>query len=150
MPADLYRILDLSVNGAPLAPVDELVVQEIVRGTRSLRADGVYYTDFDSAGAEKIGLYPVPTAAGLSIAARIVYRPATITDTTASPIPPEEFHLAPVHYAASVAYGFDEDNTDLHSYHQLAFENFVEGLRQLRFSRQARGPALMQIQGVHF
>lgn len=153
LPADLYRILSLSVDGKPWGSSDLTTQEEIAASWSTLLVPpgaGIYFTTFNSSGTEQVSLYRVPTVSGKSISAQIVYRPVDLVNAGDVPPVPPEFHRALVHYAASINYGMDEDNVELHAYHQQAFINFVEDLRSLRYSRQGRGPVLMGIQGVHW
>lgn len=146
--SDIYRILHVSVDNVPFASGDEQQVQSIIDGDLWLRSIGIYYTSFDSSGNESLFLYPTPDTAGLTINATVVYVPA---DLSAGPVTvlPTPFHRNIVHYAAFNALT-DPDYSDQRDYFQTQYELGLERLRELRLSRQYRGPLQMGISGIHF
>jgi hypothetical protein len=152
LPSTVYRILRLSVNGLPFYPTDEETIQDYTAGDAYYRlpsGSGWYYLTYDSAGAERVSLYPSPTTAGHSIIARAVLRPNLLTADADEPLVPYEYCRYIIEYAKSIAYGSVEDSQDLQAFYRGEFDRGVAELRALRNSKRGRAPVSAKVVGIH-
>lgn len=147
LPDSVYRPLKVKVDGRPYKPADETIVDEIKKGyLRQVKP--VWWLSFDEDGVEAVSVYPAPSA-GLDLTAlSVVYPDPMADDDDATPTAPEDYHRALGDYAASIIYGYSEDNPDLREYHRARFEEAVIRLRQHRRSRRGKGDVYMAIEGV--
>jgi hypothetical protein len=111
---------------------------------------GVFAPLTDSAGAQKMRLYPTPDRAGLSIAAETVGKPPAFTTSalTAATVFPDDADRALIDYARAIYFGSVEDNAALRSYYMDRFDEQALELRRLRIGRLGRGPRRIPIVGV--
>ena len=147
LPADLDRILRLSVNGEPYVPNDEEDAENLTLGDRSLSAYGAYRLTWDSLGAEKVSLYPVPSTAGLAVNLLYVYEPADMSNDTDEPKVPKRFRRAIADYAKAEALSGSEEDLESHAYYKARFEEKVQELSELRVKREGRSARQVRIVG---
>lgn len=145
MPADFYRLRNLSVGGVPYqrAP-DRQTAEEILAGTLALRAPGIYWIHFDDASAEYVQVSPTPTSSGVAITGRIVFVPTALAADDDEPVLPEFAHRGIVDYALAQAYGEDEDNQDLTAFYTARFEARVQEVRAARRGEASESDELTQ------
>lgn len=133
LPSDVYRILTLRVNGEAYKPSNEQEADEVFAGRAYLNVAGLYWNSWGSANERQISIYPT-VAAGTSIQARVIERPPLMDDDADEPVVPPEFRQAIVDKACAIAFGSVEDNPDLRTYYEDAFDRKVGELRRLTFS----------------
>jgi hypothetical protein len=148
LPEEVYRPLKVKVNAFPYKPVDEETVDRLGTAELYLRTWGVWWLSFDAAKVESVSIFPAPIADGIPIVTTAIVYPDEMAADSDSPAAPKDFHRGVRDYAASVAYGLDEDNPDLQAFHEDAFERQVERLRQHRNSRVGRGDVRMRVEGI--
>lgn len=135
LPADLHRILNLSVAGLRFEPSDRLTVDRLRDSTLYLNPmlDGVWWLSWSAANARQVSLYPAP-AGGLEISALVIERPALMSADADEPVVPSEYRQAIADYASGQAFAAQEDNLDARAFYQEAFDRAVADLRRLTFS----------------
>lgn len=144
------RILEVTVNGTEYSLGDAETVRNLNNGDQYLRGSGIYYTDWDEEGNETITVYPAPSSDGLTISALCVMEPDEMEDGADEPWVPARFRWAIVDYAAAKAFGADEDNPEMRAFYEQEFDRKAAELTMLRYSREGRKAAQMQVEGVHF
>lgn len=63
---------------------------------------------------------------------------------------PPQFHTAIVDYARHIAYGYDEDNSELEAFCFDKYQRAVADLSALRLKRAGRSNPQFRVQGYHF
>jgi hypothetical protein len=148
LPSRVHRPLKVWVNGRKYDPTDEDTIREIQSGELGLRANGAWWRSWDANGVESVSIYPTPSG-GLSVVALCVVYPASrMEENDDTPASPEIGHRALRDYAASVVYGYSEDNPELRQFHDEQFEQRVEMVRRLQNSRTGRGDVHMRIENA--
>lgn len=133
LPSDVYRILNLRVDGAAYKPSYQQQADRITNGLDSLLVAGIYWMSWGSANERQFSIYPtVDTGTDLSLL--VIERPALMDSDDDVPVVPEEFRQTIVDRAVGIALGLSEDNPDLRSYHEDLFDRKVGELRRLAFS----------------
>lgn len=148
---DCIRLIRLTVGGVPWTRTSLEAVEDVAAGLGFIEypsGGGVYAPVTDSAGAQKIRLYPVPSQSGLPIQAETVGTPPTLTADDDPTVYPDDADRALLDYAAAIYYGTVEDNAALRSYNMDRFDEKALELRRLRIGRLGRGPRRIPIVGV--
>lgn len=149
LPSTVARPLKLYVNGLPgWEPSDEETALRLASNDLYLRARGIWYISYSSAGAESIVLYPTPDEAGQSISLVAVVYPTEMSTDASSPASPADFNRYLLAYAKGTALGEIEDAAELQAFHMTQFEEGVARLRARRTSRVGHGPIQARIAGV--
>lgn len=149
LPANVSRVLKFRVNGQLWNPTDEEEADDLLAGDLVLvNEPGRWWLSGTASGTDQFSLYPTPTTGGLAMTALCVIFPETITDDEATFTPPEDYHQAPIYYAAARSIGGSEDDLDMRAYYLDQFDGFVGRLRRLRKSRRGNGPVSMRIRGL--
>lgn len=133
LPSDVYRILNLRVNGEAYKPSFQQQADRISSGLDSLLVAGIYWNSWGSANERQVSIYPT-VATGTDLSLLVIERPALMSDDADVPVVPEEFRQSIVDRAAGIALGMSEDNPDLRSYHEDLFDRKIGELRRLTFS----------------
>jgi hypothetical protein len=133
LPDDVYRILKVTINGEVYKPLTEEAADRLTLGLDSLLVAGICWMTWGSANERQVGIYPT-VSDGTAISARVVERPALMTDDADVPVVPEEFTQAIIDKATGIALGSVEDNPDLRSYYEDQFDRKVGELRRLAFT----------------
>lgn len=133
LPSDVYRILNLRVDGEAYKPSFQQQADRLTRGLDTLLVAGIYWQSWGSANERQFSIYPT-VAAGTAISLLVIERPPLMDDDADVPVVPEEFRQAIVDRAAGTALGLSEDNPDLRAYYDDLFERKVGELRRLTFS----------------
>lgn len=144
------RILELTVDGKEYERGSASQARKLAQGELFLRGYGFFWIDFSATGEEQLNLYPTPQASGLAIAGRCVVEPAELVEATDAPKVPGRFRSVIADYAIGKALGMLENNPELRVFYEEQFGRKVAELNALRNSRAGRGPAQVQIEGVHF
>lgn len=149
LPADVYRIIRLGVNGSPFDLASAEDIERLSIGELQLRGDGVYELSFSATNDEQVTIYPTPSTDGYSISALVVERPALMDDDADEPVVPPEYHRAIVDYARGIAIASGEDVPDERAIYMQSFDRAVESLRRLRNSKGRRGVSQVRVVGIH-
>jgi hypothetical protein len=148
LPAEVFEVLTVYVNGLPYDLAGEDDVAEIGFGTYRLRVRGVWWISYAASGVESISLYPTPSEA-LSLTVNAVVYPDPMVADTDTPACPTGWDRALHEYVQAVSIGGSEDDMDRKQLHMDEFDRQVARLRQHRIRRSSgtRG-AVMRIRGV--
>ena len=135
IPSNVYRVLNLDVNGYRYKGSNREEINRVTLGNSWLAwgTEGLWYNSYSDTGTQLVGVYPTP-ATGDTLSALCVLRPDPLTDPDDVPLLPPEFHRTIADFAAAIAFGTVEDNADLRSYHIERVDQKVAELRRLRFS----------------
>lgn len=143
------KVLEVAVAGYPYGNSDLESVRQAKLGRLGLRGDGVWWWNYDSAGAVKVGIYPVRD--GGAIEAFCVVEPDPMSADDDEPIVPTDFRGAIVDYVGAVGLGRGEDNADLRAGYRAEFDRQVQRLTALVNERESgSGPIQMGVAGIHF
>lgn len=133
LPSDVYRILNLRVDGEAYKPSFQQQADRIANGLDTLLVAGIYWMSWGSANERQFSIYPtVDTGTDLSLL--VIERPALMDSDDDVPVVPEEFRQSIVDRAVGIALGLSEDNPDLRSYHEDLFDRKIGELRRLTYS----------------
>lgn len=139
----------VTVGALDYAPADPFSVREMRRRALDAVAPGVWWLDWQS-GAQKLAIEPIPTA-GTTIKMLSVVTPPPLVNPADEPPVPWDFRFALVHHTAKIGLVGPEDDTDMWTFHDAAFERYVDRLTALRNEIETGdGPVAVQISGVHF
>lgn len=135
IPSNVYRVLNLDVNGYRYNPSHREEINRLTNGTSwfGYGVTGAWWISYDDSGTQTVGVYPTPST-GDTLSALCVLRPDPLEDAGDEPLLPPEFHRTIADFAAAIAFGTVEDNADLRSYHIERVDQKIAELRRLRFS----------------
>lgn len=133
LPADVYRVLNLRVDGEAYKPMYEQQADRIARGIDTLLVAGIYWMSWSASNERQVSIYPT-VADDAEITMLVIERPPLMDDDDDTIVVPDEFGQAIVDRAAGLALGMSEDNPDLRSYHEDLFNQKIGELRRLTYS----------------
>lgn len=143
----VYRPLRVWVAGALYTPTSDEEIDGILGDRLRLKASGLWWLSEDEDGVEEFSLYPTPSQSGLSVVARCIVFPLNLREDTDVFQPPEDFHQAPIYYAAARSLGGSEDDLEARAYYMDQYDGLVGRLKRLRKSRTGMGPVRMRLEG---
>lgn len=133
LPADVYRVLNLRVDGEAYKPSFQQQADRLRTGADALLVAGIFWMSWGAANERQFSIYPTVDT-GTDISLSVIERPALMTSNNDIPVVPEEFRQAIADRATGIALGLSEDNPDLRSYHEDLFNQKIGELRRLTFS----------------
>ena len=145
LPETVAEVLAVYLDGLPLGQGDEEQVAVIGTDTY-LRARGIWYLADNAAGAQVVGIHPMPETGGSTLTARCVVYPTEFAADGAFRVPPD-YRRALINYVRYVSLGSSEDDSSRSEY-AAEYESEVERLRRHRITRAGRAGAKMRIRGV--
>lgn len=156
LPARVATVQKLEVDDVPWAPGSREQADRVVNTELFLRTPpggGIFFSNEVESGVtvvESVRLYPTPTTAGLTVQARIVRYPETLTvatlDSWTTPWD-DEFDRGVLDYVRMLGVGEGEDSKDDRQFYSDRFAEAVIEAKRLRNSKMGRGPRQLAIAG---
>jgi hypothetical protein len=152
-PADLVVGLEVTVDGLTYGKARHTDKSQGAQNLLYLSGTGgIFFETADVAGVDSIGLYPVPTTAGLPILVYGAYRPPDLllNDSVPFQVDDEAIEGLIAGVFATAMSRPNEARQDLAAGHEATFVNETEALR-LREKRRLRGsgPAQIRVVGIN-
>ena len=154
IPAAVSEIKAMQIGGQPEAlrvSVEQMWALRSASAWLTEPVNGAYAPSFDAAGAQAVGIFPTPTAAGTSLQALVISMPADLTtspDTT--PVIPLDFHEQIVNGAIAMGYLRTDARADLAAPYDAMFEAALQRLKRRAIVRVGQGPVQFPVRGTHF
>lgn len=158
LPARVARVLKLEVDDVPWAPGSQEMADRVLNNELFLRTPvngGIFFSVESEDGTdvvESVRLYSVSfmPAAGVTIQAKIVRYPETLTsatlDTWTTPWD-DEFDRGILDYVRMLGVGEGEDSQADRTFYADRFAESVIDAKRLRNSKMGRGPRQLAIKG---